>query len=133
MFSLQRRIRHSVLHVVAHPRLTLLLAGILLVASIVLARWKLGISSDESRLFSTKVKHYREFIDFEDKFPENDALYVIIEPLSQKKIPPIARWIALADEITEKLRAMPAVVEAVESHVPLEKMGPQGILFDDNG
>ena len=132
MGLLQRRIRHAVLHVVAHPRLTLLIAGIFLAASVTLSLTRLGISSDENKLFSTKVKFFRDFLEFQDKFPENDALYVIVEPTDQNKIPPVRDWTRVADELADGLRALPDAVEAVDTHIPVEKMGSQGILFADD-
>ena len=127
----QRRLRHGVMHVVAHPKLTLLIAGLLLTASLGFARTRLGISSDENKLFSDKVKFFRDFLDFEEKFPENEALYVVVEPKDPKQIPPVARWTSLADEITARLRAMPETVHSVDNRVPADQMGSQGILYDD--
>jgi predicted RND superfamily exporter protein len=130
MGHLQRRLRHGIIHVVAHPKLTLLIAGVLLAASVVLALSRLRISSDENKLFSDKVKFFREFLEFDDKFPENDALYVVIEAKEPARAIPVSRWTGVADAITAKLRAMPGVVNSVDSRVPSEKMGSQGILFD---
>jgi predicted RND superfamily exporter protein len=131
MGHLQRRLRHGIIHVVAHPKVTLLIAGIVLAASVVLALSRLRISSDENKLFSDKVKFFREFLEFDEKFPENDALYVVIEARDAGRAIPVLRWTKVADEITEKLRALPRAVSSVDSRVPAEKMGAQGILFDD--
>lgn len=131
MGFIQRRLRHAVLHVVAHPKITLLIAGAILAASVGLALARLRISSDENKLFSQKVKFFREFLEFDDKFPENDALYVVIEQGDPSQSIPVSRWTELADAITSRLQAMPQVVEAVDSHIPAEKMGPQGVLFDE--
>ncbi len=131
MGFLQRRIRHGVMHVVAHPKITLLIAGIVLVGSLGLAKSRLGISSDENKLFSAKVKFFRDFLDFEEKFPENDALYVVVEPKDPTHIPPVPRWTNLADQLTIKLRGLSEAVVSVDSRVPADQMGTQGILYDD--
>ena len=39
------------------------------------------------------------------------------------------RWTGLADAITANLRRSPSV-EAVDSHIPLEQLGSQAILFE---
>jgi predicted RND superfamily exporter protein len=131
MGFIQRRLRQAVIHVVANPKTTLLISAILLVGSIVLAFTRLGISSDENKLFSDKVKFFKQFLEFDDKFPENDALYVVVEAKDTSKSIAVPRWVNVADRITEKLRTLPKAVSAVDSHVPSEQMGPQGILFDD--
>ena len=75
----QRRLRHGVLHVVARPKLTLLIAAALLAGCVGLATLRLGISSDENKLFSEKVKFFRDFLEYDRKFPENNGLYVVVE------------------------------------------------------
>ena len=119
------------MHVVAHPKLTLLIAGLSLTACLAVAAARLGISSDENKLFSAKVKFFHDFLDFEEKFPENEALYVVVEPKDPKHIPAVSRWTNLADQLAVKLRAMPQAVLSVDSRVPSDQMGPQGILYDD--
>ena len=67
---------------------------------------------------------FRDYLDFIDKFPENEAIYVIVRPSDQKNIPPVARWTAVADAIADRLRQLPQYVQSVDSRVPLDKLGP---------
>jgi hopanoid biosynthesis associated RND transporter like protein HpnN len=120
----------GVLHVVSHPRRTLLIAAIILAATCGLAAWKLNISTDQNKLFDPNVRFFRDYLSFTQTFPENEALYVIVEPIDANHPPAISRWTNLADAITDRLRAMPKYVTLVDQKVPLDKLGPQGLLFD---
>src|SRR5437879_5877397 len=118
MVHFQRLLRQGVIRVVAHPKLILAIAGAALGACVLLAVARLRISSDEGKLFPVTDRHIRESYEFNEQFPENDAMYVVIEPVNPKSPPPIARWTALADRITERLRACPNEVAGVECRVP---------------
>ncbi|MDB5293691.1 MAG: transporter [Phycisphaerales bacterium] len=128
---IERYILLGVLSVVQRPRLTLLIAGLLLAASIGAAMRWLSISSDQDRLFSRNVPFFRDYLEFDRKFPENDALYVVIEPKNPASPPAIGRWTAIADAIASDVRKMPRYVEAVDARVPLDQLGAQGLLFQD--
>jgi predicted RND superfamily exporter protein len=125
-----RRLLTAVLAVVTHPRITLLISLLAVAACVILSQIKLDISTDQNDLFSHKVGFFRDYLDFIDKFPENEAVYVIVRPTDPAKKPPVDRWTAAADAIANRLGQMPKYVQAVESRVPLDKLGAQGILFD---
>jgi predicted RND superfamily exporter protein len=97
----------------------------------VLAFAKLGLSTDQDELFSSKVAFFKDYINFTRDFPENQASYVMIEAADPAHPPAVSEWIAAADAITERLRKDTADVLSVDSHIPLEKLGRQGILFED--
>src|SRR5205809_1021162 len=119
MGFVQRRLLKLVLGVVARPKLTLLIAGIALVISVGLALARLGISTDQNKLFSERNPHFRDWLEFCRKFPENEASFVIIEPKDAQP-PPVARWTALADRITQRMRDMPMHVVSADCRVPLD-------------
>src|SRR5450432_142342 len=120
----------GVLNVIARPRFTLLIAALVLAASSALAMWKLNISTDQNKLFDPNVHFFRDYLSFTQNFPENEAIYLLIQPIDSKNPPIVSRWTNLADALTEKLRAMPKYVNLVDQKVPLDKLGKQGVLFD---
>src|SRR5271170_6238488 len=97
VLSLQRRLLKSVLAVVRYPRLTLAACGLVLAITVGAALLHLGINTDQDRLFSPQVGFFKDYLDFNQKFPENEALYVLIEPADKTKIPDLSRWTELAD------------------------------------
>src|SRR5690348_2412284 len=113
---LERQILLAVLAIVAHPVRALLVAGVMLALCGALALSRLDISSDQNKLFSTKVKFFRDYIDFDDKFPENEAVYVVVEAIHPSDPPPVLRWIALAHAISESVLKAPGV-ESIDSHI----------------
>jgi predicted RND superfamily exporter protein len=129
--TIERYILLGVLSVVQRPRMTLLIAGIFLAASIGAAMRWLNISSDQDRLFSKNVPFFRDYLEFDKKFPENDALYVVIEPKNPASPPTIRQWTAIADAIANEVRKMPRYVESVDARVPLDQLGSQGLLFQE--
>jgi len=131
MGFLQRRLLIAVLAIVARPRWTLIVALIALIICIVLATQRLSISTNQNDLFSHNVGFFRDYLDFINRFPENEAIYVIVRPNDRAKIPPVARWAAVADAIADRLRQMPQYVKSVDNRVPIDKLGAQGILFDN--
>jgi len=131
MGRIQRRLLKSVLLIVAHPRLTLVVCGALLAASVLLALFKLEVNTDQDRLFSPRVGFFQTYLEFEHKFPENEALYVLIEPKDKSKPPAIERWTQLADRLSQRLRGLTQVVERVEDGVPIDQLGNQALLFAD--
>lgn len=119
------------LWVVDHPRKTLVLVFIILLTCIAMALSNLGLSTNQDELFSSDVKFFHDYIDFTQDFPENQASYVMIEAVDSKHPPAVQEWTAIADAITDQLKKDTDDVKAVDSHVPLEELGNQGILFED--
>jgi predicted RND superfamily exporter protein len=126
----QRRLLTAVLAIVARPRLTLIVALLAVAACVALAATRLRMSTDQNDLFSHNVGFFRDYLDFIDKFPENEAIYVVIRPADPDKSPPVERWAAIADATASRLRGLTRYVESVESRVPIDQLGAQGILFD---
>src|SRR5690348_16120685 len=131
MGRVQRRIVRSVLAVIEHPKLTLVLAAALLVACATWAYFRLDISTDTNKLFSPKVKFFADFLDYHHKFPENEAIYVLIQARDAGNPPPIGKWTSAADAVVDRLKTLKEHVESVHARVPIEKLGDQGLLFDD--
>src|SRR5437868_6436085 len=100
MGFIHRRVMTAVLGVVSHPKTTLVVSGVVLAVSVALALTRLHVSTDQDKLFSADVKFFRDYLEFDRKFPENSAVYVVIEAAPGKPQPPAERWTALADAIT---------------------------------
>src|SRR3954470_17012405 len=130
MGSPQRLIVRGVLNVVHRPKLTLAVAGIALVACATWAYFRLNISTDTNKLFSPKVPFFADYLAFNEKFPENEAIYVLIQARDPANRPPVARWTGAADAVAARLTALPEHVQSVRARVPIEKLGDQGLLFD---
>jgi predicted RND superfamily exporter protein len=128
---LHRQLLLGMLWVVTHPKRTLAGALLVLLGCGLLAFFKLQTSTDQDELFSSKVAFFDQYIKFTQNFPEHQASYVMIEPADPSHPPATARWIAVADAITDRLRKDTANVNAADSHIPLKMLGNQGILFDD--
>ncbi len=58
------------------------MALVALITCVVYAKSRLDISTDQNDLFSHKVGFFRNYLDFIDKFPENEAIYVIVRPVN---------------------------------------------------
>lgn len=129
MKTLHRILLLLVLWVVRFPRLALVVAGVVLALSATWAGLNLQISSDQNKLFDPNVKFFKDYLHFTEQFPENEATYALIEPADPARMPPVLRWTALADAITDKLKTLPEV-KSVDSHIPTKQLGPQGLLFD---
>ncbi|HEX5241908.1 MAG TPA: MMPL family transporter, partial [Tepidisphaeraceae bacterium] len=129
--KLERLILLAVLSIVEHPIRALVIAGIILAVCGSLALAKLNISSDEDKLFSEHVKFFQDYLEFDRKFPENEAVYVIVEAKDPKASPTLSQWTGIADSIAKHMRAIPKYVESVDAHIPLDKLGNQAVLFDE--
>lgn len=129
--SFHRRLLLAVLHVVEHPKRSLSIALLLVIISASFAWMKLKHSTDQDQLFSRDVPFFRHYIDFTKDFPENQASYVIVEPKDPAHPPPVARWVAIADAIKMRLEPESQFIEEVDSHIPVEELGTQGLLFED--
>jgi hypothetical protein len=119
----------TVLAIVQFPRATLAICAGLLVLSVGLALVHLGIDTDQDKLFSSHVGFFRAYLTYIDKFPENEALYVLIEPADRAHPPALQRWTALADAETERLRGLTGTVTSAASRVPIS--GRYALLFSD--
>lgn len=126
-----RLILRFVLLVVSHPRLTLALTLTLVGASAWLALVRLTISTDQNKLFSEKVPFFRDYLEFDRKFPENEAVYLVVETRDPSTRPSVGRWTAAADALVEAMRKLPEYVASVDARVPIHELGEQGLLFDD--
>ena len=69
-----------VLHVVNHPRRILTISLLVLAICVGAAKRKLNISTEQNKLFDPNVQFFRDFRSFNQKFPETEATYVLIEP-----------------------------------------------------
>lgn len=119
-----------VLAVVWRPRVTLALTLLITAACILLAVTRLRISADQNKLFSKEVPFFRDFLQFNKEFPENEALYVIIEAKDKSFVPPTARWTAAADAIVTRLSTMRGEVVSATARIDPEALGAQGLLFE---
>ena len=125
-----RRLLIGMLWVVTHPRIVLSLSLLALLGCGLFAYLNLGLSTNQDELFSSKVAFFNTYKKFTVNFPENQASYVIVEPVNSAAPPPVEKWIAIADAITDRLAKDSKNVKSVDSHVPLEQLGNQAILFD---
>jgi hypothetical protein len=126
-----RRLLIAMLWVVTHPKKTLAIALLALLGCATYALTHLGISTNQDELFSSKVAFFGDYIDFTKDFPENQASYVMVEAADPAHPPATADWVAVANTITEQLQHDKTDVKAVDSHVPLEQLGAQGVLFEN--
>ena len=131
MTFLQRRLLIFVLAVIRHPRITLLLALLAVAGCTIFAKLRLNISTDQNKLFSADVPFFHDYLSFIHKFPENEAIYIVLQANDPNHPPAVKRWTAAADAIANRLREMPNDVRAVDDRVPLDQLGAQGLLFDD--
>ncbi len=128
---IHRGLLRIVLFAVKRPTISLLICGAILAVCIGLSMARLPISTDENELFSSNVKFFSQWLDFDKKFPENQALYLVILPRDANADIPTARWTGLADAIGARLAAIPKFVTKYETRIPLDQLGSQGILFQD--
>ena len=131
MSFFQRWIIRRVLGVVGHPRIVLSLVAITLVICTSLAMFRLSISTQQDELFSSKPVFFHDYLEFVKRFPENDAVYVVLEPKDAAATPPADQWAKAADSITAKIKALTDVVQDAYCKVPLQQLGRQGLLFED--
>src|SRR5262245_59714658 len=114
-----RRLLLAVIAVVQRPRLTLAIAGVVLIGSIALAVMRLSISSDQNKLFSTKVQFFRDYLSFIERFPENEAIYILARARDPNSTPPVNRWTGWADATAMRLRPIRQYVRSVDAKVPI--------------
>ena len=124
-------IRDAVMSVVRHPRLTLVIAAILLMAGTALAWTRLTISTDQNKLFSAKVPFFHHYLEFIREFPENEAVYITLQARNPEHPPPARQWMKCANAVAQRVAGLHRYVNSVDSHVPLKKLGRQALLFAD--
>jgi predicted RND superfamily exporter protein len=131
MRIVHRGILIAVLAIVARPKTALLISGIVLAVCLGAAALKLNISTDQNKLFDPSVSFFKDYLRFNQLFPENEAIYVVVQARDPAAVPPVKRWTQLADAIAKKLRGLPRYVVSVDAKVPTDKLGSQGLLFDE--
>jgi predicted RND superfamily exporter protein len=124
-------IRDAVMSVVRHPRLTLVIAAILLLVGTGLAWTHLTISTDQNKLFSAKVPFFHQYLEFIREFPENEAVYITLQARNQDHPPSTRQWIQCANAVAQRVAGLHQYVNSVDSHVPLKQLGRQALLFAD--
>ncbi len=129
MHLIQRKMLTFVLLVIRHPRWVVAFGSALTVLGALLAVFFLPISTDQNKLFSSRVPFFHRYLQYVHDFPENEAAYVVITPRHNHAPPPARQWIAAANAVTHQLRQLKAYVQAVDSHVPMKKLGTRAICF----
>src|SRR4051794_37200382 len=115
---LQRALLRGVLAVVRRPWTTLIASAVLVALGTGLATSRLTISTDQNKQFSAKVPFFRDYLDFVEKFPENEAAYVVVQSTDPAHPPPVERWTAVADAIAGRVATLTAYVRSVDAKVP---------------
>ena len=113
MGPIQRRLVKFVIRVVSAPKLTLAICATTLAASIICAMTLLSLSTNQDELLTPKLKFFKDYQYFAERFPENDSFVVILEPKDAARPPPAERWIAFADEIEDRLMQLKEYVKRV--------------------
>ncbi len=131
MGFLQRRILIAVLAIVSHPWITLAIVALSVAACTGAALNWLTISSSQNELFSTKPWFFHDYLEYINRFKENEALYIVIEPTDPHGQPPVSQWTAVADAVTNRLRSLTDHVLDAYCKIPLEQLGDQALLFQD--
>ncbi|MBV8780652.1 MAG: MMPL family transporter, partial [Phycisphaerae bacterium] len=131
MSVFHRRLLILVLGVIHHPKITLLIALLLVAGCSIFAKINLNVSTDQNKLFSADEPFFRDYLDFIDKFPENEAIYIVLQVKPGNAMPPVKRWTDAADAITKRLQGMQQDVISVDDRVPIDQLGTQGLLFDE--
>jgi predicted RND superfamily exporter protein len=119
-----------VLWVVSRPVLTLVVATVLIAASVVGAIGFLQVSTDQNKQFSDRAPFFRAYLDFIEKFPENEAIYVVMEQAGDGPPPPVERWVRAADAIERAMHAIGQHVVKVHARVPVSELGELGLVFE---
>ena len=128
---LHRAILRLTLGIISRPRLTLAIAGAVLIASATLALTRLTISTDQNELFSSKVPFFHNYLAYISRFHENEAVYITIEPRPSVSDPAPARWAAAADAIDAAERRLTNTVDVVHSRVDPDSLGESALLYDN--
>jgi len=119
-----------VVWVVSHPRLTLVGAGAAMAICAALAATSLRLSSNQNDLFSPDAPYFRDYLRFIELFPENEAIYVVLQARGDAEVP-TERWAEAADRIAERLDDGVEGVRSVDHRVPIERVAGQALLLAD--
>src|SRR5689334_25114211 len=125
MGPIQRQLVRGVISVVTFPRTTLAICAVLLVASVCYAWFGLSLSTDQNALLTPDLPFFKDYLEYDARFPENEAFVVLVEPISYEHLPVAKRWMGLADDIQSRLMELKGVVKRVDTHVPIEELGDQ--------
>src|ERR1700677_4348136 len=68
VLNLHRHLLKAVLAVVVHPRLTLLISGVVMLGCVGLAFLHLNIDTDQDKLFSSHVGFFKDYLDYINRF-----------------------------------------------------------------
>jgi hypothetical protein len=132
-----RRKRHPihrfVLLVVSRPRATMAVTLLVAAVCVGLAVWRLRISTDQNKLFSTDVPFFRAFVEFDRNFPQSEEVFVVIRATGDEKAVPVVRWAGAADAVAANLNKLPQHVKLAVARVAPEELGEQGLLFERPG
>ena len=121
-----------VLHVVKHPRRVLTIAILIVALCALLAAWKLNISSDQNKLFDPNVKFFRDYLEIHRAVSgERSDLRADRADRSGAFAAGRAMDGNCRCHRRRGCRTMPQYVKSVDAQVPLDQLGPQGLLFDD--
>jgi len=131
-FDFYKHLVRLALGVARRPVLTLVISALVLTVCVYLAVTRLEQTADQNELFNPKSPFFRDYLDYVQKFPENEAVFVVIRPRAATGIPG-ARWMELSERITQKLTDLKQHVVSVQNRVPVEQLGNQGILLADWG
>lgn len=126
---LQRVLQRLVLACVEWPRVTLVVAALLVGVCSLLAATRLNISTDQNKQFSPRVPFFRDYLDFIARFPENEAIYVVVQAKGAA-LPPVEEWGALAEDIATGCLGLTKYVGSVDYRVRSEELGVHGLAFD---
>ncbi len=131
MGFVQRKLVKLVIRIVSFPKLTLAICALALLASVVLSMSRLSLSTNQNDLLTPSLPFFRDYLQFIQKFPENNSFVVIVEPLSYDKPPAGKRWMDFADRLGAALSALKTDVNHVDVRVDTAALGMQGLYFAD--
>jgi len=131
MGFLQRRILIAVLAIVSHPWITLGVVALTVAACTGAALNWLTISSSQNELFSDKPWFFHDYLEYINRFKENEALYIVIDAKDPNDKPAVADWTAVANAVTDRLRSLTDHVLDAYCRIPLPQLGDQALLFQD--
>jgi uncharacterized protein len=129
MGFVQRQLVKVVIRVVSYPWTTVGICAALLVAAVGWSWFGLSLSTDQNELLTPKLKFFRDYQEFDRRFPENEAFVVLVEARDYSHPPEPKRWMALADATSAKLLTLKRFVKRVDTHVPLDELSDQALLF----
>jgi len=109
--------------VVRHPIATLVVAGLITIASTVLSQTRLGFRTSRLDLLNPKSDFNRLWIDYLKEFGEGEDAVVVVEGAQAQQIVPVLREVSLA------LRREPQHFRAVLEEVDQSKLRAKGLHY----